>query len=328
MLTVLSAQIEGLTRDTREMLQELNQQPRLAATLDGQAETCKLEAAALEVQRKSLYTQLTGLDRRISLARSQQNERLAGNLRRSRNQKQAEVSRTDANLQQKRSECEGLDQQVIDAEKSHAANLNSLIQKNQRSIEQKSAQLAELKTQADQKRTGAESQAKLGFGRNLSAEYAALARLLSDPDETGARLTAMIVALFFGLIDVTPVLWGWSLRGGGVDVLLAQRADTYLRSIALAQESIARQFEAEDAANAAYNAVRGAEEMAHRERRARFEARLAAAKQYADAVTALEKMLTSERHSGTSSDIIERVRHESVEALSTTFRAAPAPQQA
>lgn len=327
-VAALSANIRQGTATITEMTKKLSLPSPIVVSLKQDTRECRHASTAIAEQLQKLKSELASLNNQLKRARVQQSVKSAGELRRRSVLKQTEVSRSNEELSQKQGECDALAEQAKKAESDYLSDVRGSISAAKSQVASDSSELQTSTVLANEARGEADRLAKLGFGTNLSAEYAALVSLLMDPAEASARLIAIVVALFFGLIDLTPVIWGWSLRGGSVDIFLTQRADTYLRSITLAQESIIRHIEAEEAADAAYSAVRSAEEKAHRQRRARFEARLAAARQYADAVAALEKMLASEHQFGTSPEIIDRVRQESVDALSTTFRATSTPETA
>jgi Domain of unknown function (DUF4407) len=312
----LSGTLVGLQESLAARTNDLETDPPRVVSLRKAALSCsKAETAATERQAR-LRADLEALE-------GQAKQLLAVDrtdyLRR-RAKADQELTQQQLEVTQIKARCRLLSKQLDDEIETYRTNVRTSIEMLQQQVKINDDALVESRKSMQSGKIFAENQAELGFGRNLGAEFTSLAFLIGDQNETGARLTAMVIALFFGLIDLTPVIWGWSLRDGGVDAFTFERARTYLRALESAEGSSKREIAADSEIQAELIDARSAEDRRLLGQRAQYETDLAAAKQYADAILKLERMLNSPAYANAGAENLGRIKREALESLSISYR--------
>jgi len=133
-------------------------------------------------------------------------------------------------------------------------------------------------------------------------------------------VTATVVALFVGLIDLMPVVLGWSLKDKAVDAHLESQTRLSIGKI-LENETLAGAYsEQRVKAERAYLEAKNEHEGRVLARRAVAEAELESARLYADSVTRLEIILRKEGERGASESAIAQVRSDALETLRQLYQ--------
>lgn len=207
------------------------------------------------------------------------------------------------------------------AAKGRRVKSESSFETSKKEAEQGRAILERSLTRADDARTSASKQAGLAHGRNIAAEFTTLAQVLRQPSADEARLIAAVVAALFALIDVMPLIWGWSLRDGEVDQFVADQRKVYRARLEQVSSDVLLDIDLASLSHRQALDARVQHETILRGGKVKLESGIAAAKLYADAVGDLERVLSAEQYLGVPEASLQRVREAAMTSLGETFAA-------
>lgn len=231
-----------------------------------------------------------------------------------------EQRRTQQKFEKTQETCKQL-AAALKVAKDRRVESEAAFETSKKEAEQGRAILDRALARADAVSTSASVQAGLAHGRNIAAEFTTLSKVLQQSSSDEARLIAAVVAALFALIDVMPLIWGWSLRDGEVDRFVAEQRKAYLARLEQVSDDVLLDIDLASLSHRQALDARVQHETILRKGKVKLESEIAAAKLYADAVEDLERVLSAEQYLGVPEASLQRVREAAMTSLAETFAA-------
>lgn len=214
-------------------------------------------------------------------------------------------------------QCSTLQARFESAKKEHQEGIQSRLQDEIKELKEESNNQDQIMSDVKASRGIKQQQIEIEKKRSLGSELIALYGLMEN--DKFVRLTAAVIALFVALIDLMPVVLGWSLKGGAIDAYLQSQESRSRERIKL-EDELFRERRASDLelAREQLQAQR-AEKNRTFAQQSLVDAELDAARHYANSVSKLEAMLKDELGLGADKASINQVRSDTMKTLSQLY---------